>query len=340
MRRCLRVLIIGALLMFTLTRPAGAAEKKYAILAIQHQEFGPFTESYQGFVQGLKDLGYGEKVSIAQFNARGNLKALDEKVQAISKSRDLDLVFSIGTHSTKRVVDKVKHIPIVFTDLGDPEHAGVVSNWKSSGANYTGVETPGYVSLGIKLIYELVNFKSIGMIYLAGSPSHEASIRQVKKLCEDLGVEFAYEGFPLRDKAGKGYPEEVVRTHIRESLDRVLSKVEVFYVQISKTFEKHFDIFHEAFVKYRTPSAGDPIYIKKGAIMGIGRDKIEFGRQCAQYAVKIFEGTNPSDLPMDVGVKFTIAVNLKAAVLVGYDPPVDLLGAADNIYQELEGEKR
>ncbi len=31
-----------------------------------------------------------------------------------------------------------------------------------------------------------------------------------------------------------------------------------------------------------------------------------------------------------------IAINLKTAEIIGYDPPVDVLGAADEIYQEIE----
>jgi hypothetical protein len=32
-----------------------------------------------------------------------------------------------------------------------------------------------------------------------------------------------------------------------------------------------------------------------------------------------------------------IAINLVTAQLIGYDPPVDLLGAADEIYNTIEG---
>lgn len=328
------VLLIG--LIFA---PAWAADQRHTILAIQHQTFEPFSLSYQGFVEGIEKLGYKDKIKLEHFNAKGDLKALDQKIEALSKSKDVDLIFSIGTQTTTRVKKHIKNIPFIFTDLGDPVYSGIVSDWKSSGANYTGVETPGYISLQIGMIHELAKFNSIGMIYLAGSPSHDAGIKQIKNLSKELGLKFVYEGFPLRDKNRKRYPKELIQERIQECLDKVLPQVEVLFIQISKTFDIHFPLFRKALLKYQKLSVGEPIYIKRGIIMGIGRDKRVFGGQCAEYAVKILEGANPSDLPMDIGVKFTIVVNLQAAIDVGYDPPVDLLGAADEVYQELEIEK-
>ncbi len=70
--------------------------------------------------------------------------------------------------------------------------------------------------------------------------------------------------------------------------------------------------------------------------MGIGRDKIQFGKQCAEYSVQILKGKDPATLPMDVGKKFSILLNIKAASIVGYNPSIDILSAADEIYKEIE----
>jgi ABC-type uncharacterized transport system substrate-binding protein len=339
MLRLYQSIFLGVVIITMIFCPAVAAEKKYKIVSLEHQIYGPYELSYQGFIKGIENLGYDKKVTIERFNAKGDLKLLDKKVAEVAQSKDIDLVFTIGTHATKRAVKEIKNIPVVYTNLSDPVYAGIVTDWKSSGANYTGVETPNHITISIKLIHQLLNFKSLGMIYLAGSPSHDAAVKQVTALGKELEFKFIYKGFPLRDKNKKRYPKEVVRNNIQETLDEVLPQGDVFFVQSSKTFQDNFDLFRDAFVKYKKPSVGDPVYIKKGIIMGIGRNKIVFGGQCADYAVKIINGTNPSDLPMDVGEKFTIDVNLEAGKLVGYDPPVDLLGAADNIYQEIEKEE-
>jgi len=40
-------------------------------------------------------------------------------------------------------------------------------------------------------------------------------------------------------------------------------------------------------------------------------------------------------LPMDVGSKLTVDVNLKAAEMIDYTPPFELISGADNLYQKV-----
>jgi len=332
-----KLLILIALFVFCFHAAwVGADEKKYKIVSVQHMFFKPYEMSLFGFKHGIMESDLSNKIELIEYNANNDLAALDTYIEKLKTETDIDLIFSIGTHSTKRIVKQIKKTPIVFTDLSSPEYSGVLTDWKSSHANYTGVETQNYITLGINLLYELIEFQSIGMIYLSGSPSHDGAIEQVTGLSKEVGFKFLNKGFPLRDDKGQKYPDDMIRKNIKSALDEVVPKVDVFFVQSSATFDKHFDLFFDSFKKYGVPSAGEPIYIKRGLVIGIGRDKEEFGKQCAGYAVKILEGTSPESLPMDVGEKFSILLNVEAATIVGYNPSIDILSAADEIYKELD----
>lgn len=316
------------------------AGRQYNVVVVRHQDFQLFEQAIEGFVQELVELGYRNRIRITEnYNAKSDIRNLETKIKSLSRRSDIDLIFSIGTHSTKRLIRSVNHIPIVFTIVGDPERAGIVSNWKSSGKNYTGVETPDYYSKVVRLMHQYIPFKRLGMIYLEGSPSHEAGIIQIIALSRILGFEFVRQGFPLRNVKKVPFPTEVIRNNIKACLESVCPQVDVFFVQTSNTFSRNFDLFNAAFRKYRLVSAGDPTNIKKGLIMGIGKDAHYFGAQCAQYAIQILEGASPALLPMDAGGKLSIEVNLKAADMIGYKPPFELLSAADNLYQTLEADK-
>lgn len=317
---------------------AGASDdsKTYRIVTVQHQTFQPYTLSLKGFRQGIQMSESAGQITIETFNADGDIAALDAFVASLGNRQDVDLIFSIGTHSTQRVVREIKTIPIVFTDLGAPETSGVITSWEGSGANYTGVETRDYVGIGIHLLHELMAFQRLGMIYLKGSPSHEGTIRKVTELSHEAGFEFMTEGFSLRDENNQVLPKEVVRANIAAALENVAPNVDVFYVQISNAFDQNFDLFFDCFKKYSLPSTGEPIYITKGLVIGIGRDKEKFGLQCAEYALKILDGADPGRLPMDVGKDFSISLNIEAATVVGYNPSIDILGAADQIFREIE----
>ena len=316
-----------------------AQEGKYKILAIQHQTFGPYTSSFNGFKIGIMESDYSDRIEIEKYNANTDLKALDNYLEKLKIRKDVHLVFSIGTQATKRVVKQTKHIPVVFTDLGAPGYSGIISDWKTSKSNYTGVETRNYIPLGINLLHELISFKKLGLIYLKDAPSHEGAVKQITTLSKEAGFEFIQKSFTYRDKNGKKLSNKILRKGIAEALGHVVPKVDVFYVQVSKTFDINFDLFLESFKKFNIPSAGDPLYIKKGLVMGIGRDKGQFGKQCAAYAVNILKGTDPASLPMDVGKKFSISLNIKAASIVGYNPSIDILSAADEIYKDLDIKK-
>jgi putative tryptophan/tyrosine transport system substrate-binding protein len=330
------VMMFGIVIISWHFAGGAVADKPYRIVTVQHQTFQPYTLSLKGFRQGIQLSEAADRITIDTFNADGDIAALDAFVASLKTRQDVDLIFAIGTHSTKRVVREIKNIPIVFTDLGAPETSGVISDWKGSGANYTGVETRDYVGIGIHLLHELMAFQRIGMIYLKGSPSHEGTIRKLTELSHEAGFEFFTEGFSLRDENKQMLPREEIRKNITAALEKVAPEVDVFYVQISNAFDQNFDLFFDCFKKYSLPSTGEPIYITKGLVIGIGRDKEKFGFQCAEYALKILDGADPGKLPMDAGRDFSISLNIEAATVVGYNPSIDILGAADQIFREIE----
>lgn len=334
-RRRISGFFITIFIMITIVGTA-QAKPLYNIAVVQHQQFLPFQHAHDAFIRNLGILGkQGDYRIVDDFNADSDIGALESKIKELAGRSDIDLIFTIGTHSTKRMVKAEKKTPIIYTIVGDPQYAGIVTDWKSSGANYTGVETPEYYTKVVRLMHHFVGFKSLGMIYLKGSPSHEAGIRQISALSRELGFKFVAKGFPLRNEHRVRFPRDQIRSNMQSNLESVCPQVEAFFVQTSSTFTKEFDLFMTAFLKYRTISAGDPTNIKKGLVMGIGKDATRFGRQCAQYAVKILSGTAPADLPMDTGSKLSVDVNLKAAEMVGFEPPFELISGADNLYQDV-----
>ncbi len=314
-------------------------KKQYKILAIQHQDFIPYTHAYRGFTEGLKKSTQWENISIELYNAKTDLSALDKKIREIGKRKDIDLIFAMGTQSAKKLSDKIKHIPIIFTVVGSPIDAGVVKDWKSSGTNITGIGTPYQITKSIAQAYNIAKFNSIGITYLAGSPNHEAAVKEIKEFCKKNGITFIYDATPFKQPDGKPFPDDVVKEQIKRSLDYVLPKVDVFYVQASLTYEKNFTIFRRAFQKYKIPSIGELIFIRKGIVMGVGPNDYIFGEQAADYAIKIlFDGVAPSKLPIDIGTKFTILVNIEAAKVVDFPTSliIPILNSADAIYQKID----
>ena len=74
--------------------------------------------------------------------------------------------------------------------------------------------------------------------------------------------------------------------------------------------------------------------VKYGVLLSIAQAGFKYvGRYTAEVIAKIFNGAKPRDLDQVFEDPPKIAINLKTAIEIGYDPPVDILGAADEIYQ-------
>ncbi|MFL6817488.1 MAG: ABC transporter substrate binding protein [Bradyrhizobium sp.] len=54
-------------------------------------------------------------------------------------------------------------------------------------------------------------------------------------------------------------------------------------------------------------------YPEAGGLMSYGGDYVALYRQSANYVAKLLQGANPADLPIELPIKFELAVNLKTA---------------------------
>ena len=77
--------------------------------------------------------------------------------------------------------------------------------------------------------------------------------------------------------------------------------------------------------------------VKKGFLLSVSTAGFKYvGKFYAQTIAKILNGAKPRELDQVFEDPPKIAINLKTCELIGFDPPVDVLGAADEIFQQIE----
>jgi putative ABC transport system substrate-binding protein len=70
-----------------------------------------------------------------------------------------------------------------------------------------------------------------------------------------------------------------------------------------------------------------------GALLSYGPDLRDIVRRGASYVDRILRGEKPADLPVQVPVKFEMAVNVKTAKALGLEVPHNLLVLADDVIE-------
>ena len=76
--------------------------------------------------------------------------------------------------------------------------------------------------------------------------------------------------------------------------------------------------------------------VKAGALMGFSTyDFSGRGQFLAERVVKILMGTSPRELSMVDNAIPKISLNIYVAEQIGFDPSFDILGASDEIFQEI-----
>jgi putative ABC transport system substrate-binding protein len=75
------------------------------------------------------------------------------------------------------------------------------------------------------------------------------------------------------------------------------------------------------------------IFSKDGGLLSYGVDNRDVYRRAAPYVDSILRGAKPSDLPVQLPIKFELFLNAKTAKMLGLTIPETLLATADEVIQ-------
>jgi putative ABC transport system substrate-binding protein len=293
--------------------------------------FEKWTRVGGAFRDALRDRGFavGKNLIVDVRTAQGDLSRLPALADALVATQP-DVLVTVATASTVVAMRATKTIPIVFF-TGIPVEKGIVKSLVDHGDNATG--QTGYL-LSFEKLWQLLRdaapaVRRAGYVFYAPSLFDRSPEYRARRMAI-RGSESAQAGFELVDLG-------VDRLEELEPKVAALAnggEAALFPVHDPTLFTWRAEIMSMA-MRYRLPTAcaGGLDWGNEGCLITQAADEPEMGRRAAAQVVKIFNGTNPADIPIEQPTIFKIIVNAKTAKALGLTLPPSLLALADEVIE-------
>jgi putative ABC transport system substrate-binding protein len=279
------------------------------------------------FRQALGELGWteGRNLTITWRWTGGNIVRVREYAAELVRLAP-EVILANGTPNVAALQGATTTIPIVFAVVNDPVAQGFIASMAHPGGNITGFSFLEYSLVGKSLEMLKQVAPDIVRVSLMFNPEtypyYNIHLRSFEAVAKMLSLELA--AAPIRNPAEI---EESIAMMARRPGSALLVTPDPFTVV-------HRGAIIQAAEQYRVPANYSyRQHVREGALMSYGADTIDVFRRSASYVDRILKGAKPTDLPAQAPVKFEMAINLKAAKVLGLQIPDKLLALADEVIE-------
>jgi putative ABC transport system substrate-binding protein len=293
------------------------------------EENDPDTKArLSGFTQRLSELGWTEGLNL-RMDVRWAAADVDRMRMFAKELVDLqpDVILANTTPVTAALQRETRTILIVFAGVTDPVGDGFVASLPRPGGNITGFldEEAAMAGKSLQLLTEIApGVKRAAIMFNpdtapgGGSyflPAFEAAAQSLKVA-------------PIVAPVHSDAEIETVITSLgRESGGCLVIQPDTFLM------------VHRASVLLLAARNNVPalyprsVYVRDGGLLSYGPDIVDIFRRAALYVDRILRGTKPAELPVQLPVKFGMAINLKTAKALGLTVPQSILLRADEVIE-------
>ena len=280
----------------------------------------------EGFLQGLRDLGYtdGRNIVIEYRYAAGRPELLRDLATELVH-RKVDVIVTETTPASLAAKQATTTIPVVMTIVADPELSGLVFSLARPGGNVTGLslQLPDVTAKRLQLLREIVPAVSrVAVLWNSVSPITRPQFRAAEAAARELGMQLESLGVRSPDEFEKAF---IAATRKGAGALLVLDDF---------LLTRHLTEVATLTVKHRLPAlAGITGFAEGGGLVSYGPNFPGISRRAATYVDKILKGAKPGDLPIEQPTNFELVINAKTAKTLRLTISPSLLVRADRMIQ-------
>jgi putative ABC transport system substrate-binding protein len=237
-----------------------------------------------------------------------------------------EVIVTGGTVATLAVQRETRTIPIVFVNVADPVASGLVARLDRPGGNITGfaiyeatlggkwLELLSEIASGLKraaIMFNPDRFSTLPAAAPVYMPSLEMAARSLKVV-------------PIISPVhSEAEIEAAIIALGREPGGGLVVIPDVFTLA-------HRAPIISAAARNNVPAVyAYSYFVRDGGLLSYGNDLTDIFRRGASYVDRILRGEKPGDLPVQLPVKYEMAVNLTTAKALGLAVPPSILLRAD-----------
>ena len=278
------------------------------------------------FRQGLTERGYieGRDIVLEYRWADGVYARFPMLISELLTS-NADVIVTAGTPASLAIKKATQSVPVVMIAVGDPVGTGLVSSLARPGGNLTGLSSiaPDLEGKRLELLREILpSISRVAMFINSLNPFHLGSVEQARDAAKALGISL-----------------QLLDVRMSEDIDGAFAEIrkdrpEAILVLAGRIFLHNRMRLMKFAVEQGLPNVNAyHELVQAGGLISFGPSYEDMHRRAATYVDKILKGTKPSELPIEQPTKFTLALNLKAAKVLGLVFPTILLARADEIIE-------
>jgi len=236
-----------------------------------------------------------------------------------------EVIVTSGIRSLVAMRQQTRNLPIVFSGTSDPVGQGFIESLARPGGNITGF-TNSEPSVASKLVEALKQIAPgvdrVAMIFHPDNQNAPNYVRVVEAAAADFALKVTL--LRVRDAAEV---EAAVNAFAGEPNGGLV-------LPFDSVARSNRDLIVALAVHHKLPAVGDSReFVEVGGLMSYGIADSAFFPRMASYVDRILRGEKAGDLPVQAPTRYELVINLKTAKALGLDPPISLLGRADELIE-------
>jgi putative tryptophan/tyrosine transport system substrate-binding protein len=277
------------------------------------------------FRQGLNDAGFVEGKNVAiEYRWADNQQDRLPGLAADLMRRQVAAIVGAGVPAARAGKAATATTPIVFVIGADPVRVGLVASINRPGGNITGVVfSVELVAKLLGMLHELVPKASIiAVLRDPNRPEVESQSRDLEEAARAIGRQIL-----MVNAANEREFHAAFAKVVQAGAGGLLIPGSVFFFSQRR-------LLVALAARHALPTVYNlREYAEVGGLVSYGQSQSDAYRRAGVYVGRILKGEKPGDLPVELGTKFELVINLATAKAFGVEIPPTLLAIADEVIE-------